>query len=422
MSSRRILFLSGDDFKEKSIQVIRKTPEAYAKKGWDVTYIVARESSNKGNYYYEVPIFPEGVNVLRFEIPLTKWLNKTSNKFLVVLLIRLRRYLAILILFREGRKFLKKNKVDIVYGYEQYGVLASRLLKLFRCIGSAKLIARFQGVVFVREWLRKKTWYRKIFNASTFYALRTDSDLCIMTNDGTQGDWVLNELSSKHQKNLLFLVNGVDQTGFEDKIYQRIQNELSQLNASMLIASVSRLDDHKRVDRCLRIFSNIVKDRGAKDFHYIVIGEGAKRQEFEELARNLGIEQQVTFRGAVKQSEVKYYLAFAGVFISMYEGSNVGNPLIEAIEANKIIVTLNNGDTGKWIQHMENGLIYDIKDEEDLSDEDCRKIARDIVSLAENDQETERIRQNLRKTKEQKLWSWEQRFEAELDAAERLLS
>ena len=37
-----------------------------------------------------------------------------------------------------------------------------------------------------------------------------------------------------------------------------------------------------------------------------------------------------------------------------YERSNLGNPLLESIRMNKLIVTLNNGDTGKLIRHKLN--------------------------------------------------------------------
>ena len=50
----------------------------------------------------------------------------------------------------------------------------------------------------------------------------------------------------------------------------------------------------------------------------------------------------------------------------MYTSTNVGNPLLEAIRHNKIIVTLNNGDTGDWIKHRVSGLIYDVDDDKDL--------------------------------------------------------
>ena len=49
MAKRKILFVSALDFKEKSIQVIRKTPEAFAAADWDVDYLTARDYSRRGN-------------------------------------------------------------------------------------------------------------------------------------------------------------------------------------------------------------------------------------------------------------------------------------------------------------------------------------------------------------------------------------
>ncbi|UYQ92422.1 glycosyltransferase family 4 protein [Chitinophaga horti] len=416
-----VLFLSGDDFKAKSIQVIRKTPEAYVKAGWKVIYIVARDSSNKGNYYYEDPIVPEGVDVRRFEIPGTNLLNKLNNKVLVAVLVRLRRYLAIIMLFLKGRRYLAGNKVDVLYGYEMPGFLAARLLKVFRLSGKSRVIARFQGVVFVREWLRRGYWQRKVTNAETFYGLRTSSDLCIMTNDGTEGDWVLRQLSSKHLNNLRFLVNGVDQTPADPAKSLEYRKSLGLDAVAHVWISVSRLDDHKRVDRCLRTFAHATMQLGLIDAHYVIVGEGAKRTEFEMLAESLGISSSVTFLGAVNQSEVKHILGAADVFISMYEGSNVGNPLIEAIQANKLIVTLNNGGTGNWIQHNYNGLIYDIDDAKDLQQTEVETIAVDVVAVLKNESEQVRLKANLETTRSEKIWSWEDRFKAELSAVEKLL-
>ncbi len=419
---RHVLFLSGDDFKEKSIQVIRKTPEAYVKNGWKVTYFVARDSSNKGNYYYENIINPEGIDVKRWEIPFTETLNKAKNKLFIVLLVRLRRYLAIWILFREGQKFLKANSdVDVVYGYEMPGFLAARMLKKLNKTGKAPIIARFQGVVFVREWLKRSTWYRRVLNAETFFALRTKSDLCIMTNDGTQGDWVLKTLSSGHLKNLKFLVNGVDQSPPNEGDCERIRRELKICAGEHILISVSRLDDHKRVDRCIRVFASLVNEQGLDNCRYIIVGEGAKRKEFEQLASELDIADKVVFVGAVVQSQVKAYLSAGEFFLSMYEGSNVGNPLIEAIQANKIIVTLNNGDTGEWIRHKINGLIYEIDDSKGLQPAAVRKIAADIMELIQNPDLLAQLKAGLTETRSAMLWSWEERFNEEINAVKQLL-
>ena len=63
---KKILFLSAIDFKDKSIQVIKKTPEFYGKSNWEVDYIVARDTSKVGNYYYESIVDISNINVQRF--------------------------------------------------------------------------------------------------------------------------------------------------------------------------------------------------------------------------------------------------------------------------------------------------------------------------------------------------------------------
>jgi glycosyltransferase involved in cell wall biosynthesis len=393
-SIKRILFLSADDFKNKSIQVIKKTPEAYLSYGWDVHYIVVRDSSNKGNYYYEKIINIDGLHIQRTEIPGTRLLNWLKNKYLVALLIRVRRYLGILYLIIQGIKYVRKYDFDIIYGYEQPGAVAAKFIKSLGLIKKTKLILRFQGVVFVKEWLKNKLWYRRITNFDTFYALKGPSDLCIMTNDGSCGDQVLSAINSRH-KQIAFWSNGVDNFILDASKIDDLKSKYKADNTFLFI-SVSRLDDHKRVDRCIRLINELVKSFSQNNFKYLVIGEGAKRSEFEKMIESLGLKDIVKFTGAVNQYEVPYYLSIADMFISMYESSNVGNPLLEAIRLNKLILTLNNGDTKAWIKHMETGLLYDVNDQADLDDGDYLKMREDIYMLLQNESLVRKIKENLK--------------------------
>lgn len=416
---KKILFLSADDFKEKSIQVIRKTPEAYVKSGWEVTYIVMRDSSLKGNYFYEKPIDLVGVNVIRKEIPGTNFLNLIRNSILSSLFIRLRRYLAIFLLVYYGIKQLKKSNFDVLYGYEQPGSVAAKLIKLIFPINKTKIVLRFQGVVFVKEWLKSDLWYRRITNFDTFYALRGPSDLCIMTNDGSQGDWVLSQLHAKH-KNLAFYVNGVDCFQI-DKVKECKLNREFKSNNEFLFVSVSRIDDHKRVDRCIRFFNALVLLNSNFNYHYLIIGEGSKKYESQMLVKKLNLESRVKFLGAIDNIEIPYYLTISNAFISMYESSNVGNPLLEAIRLNKLIVTLDNGDTSKWIFHKINGFIFPVNDDLDFLDEDYKFMANEFSSYIEIEEKIILIKNNLIETSNQKLWTWEERFAAELNEVDKIL-
>ena len=422
MQRKKILFLSGEDFKEKSIQVIRKTPEAYRDAGWEVNYIVYRDISNKGNYYYESPIDIQGINLQRHILPFWKIDNWIDNYILSHVIFRIRRLVCIFLLFRKGLKFLKNNTVDIVYGYEPAGFVAARMLKIFKKTGKAKIISRFQGVMYVKEWLRRGEKYRYLTNFDYIYALKAPSDLCIMTNDGSQGEKVLKQLKSK-QKNIFFCVNGVDKFCISKIEVERFKSQNSLYTTPKVkLLSISRLEEHKRIDRGICIIENLVKQKQYTNLNYIIIGEGGLRPKLEALVHHKGLEEYVTFVGAVKHEEIKMYLYLSDIFVSMYSSTNVGNPLMEAIRLHKLIVTLENGDTGKWIQHNVNGLIYPVNDDKDLSADDYDLITSDIYRLLHFPIEKEKLFGGIKETEKKQLWTWEERFYAEIRTVENLIN
>lgn len=416
---RRILFLSGVDFKEKSIQVIRKTPEAYVRDGWEVHYIVGRDNSVNGDYFYESVINPHGVNVHRFMVPLDRVHGLFNNVYWKAFWFRVRNVLLVWSLSSRAIRLIRQRDFDVIYGYEIPGVLAVRTLRFRRIRTKAKVVTRFQGVLYVKEWLRRNERFRYWSNIDAVMALRTMADLCIMTNDGSQGLSVLKQLNSP-VRNVLFCSNGVDPANPDHDRLNTVRQEFYSENLRYFL-SISRLDGHKRIDRTIRIINKIVHDHHFNNVRLIVIGGGAERDSLVRLIDSLGLQSYVQFLGPIKHELIQYHLALAEIFMSMYTSTNVGNPLLEAIRHNKIIVTLNNGDTGEWISHMKSGLLYDVNDDTDLQESDYRKIAGDIVRVMQDEQLYESIKRGIKEVERQKLWTWEERFQAELDRVNMLL-
>jgi glycosyltransferase involved in cell wall biosynthesis len=417
---KRILFLSGVDFKEKSIQVIRKTPEAYVKAGWEVHYIVGRDNSVNGDYFYESVINPDGVIIHRFLVPLTKIHGLLNNVYWKAFWFRVRNILLVLTLALKAMKLIREKDFHIIYGYEIPGVLAVRFMRFLSVRTSAKVITRFQGVLYVKEWLRKNQKFRFYSNWDAMLALKAKADLCIMTNDGSQGLKVLKEINSPN-KNILFCSNGVDIVQLNPQMTEDIRKEHYTDRSKKYLLSISRLDDHKRIDRSLRVIHKMVSKFEFTNFRFIVIGGGSEYQNLIKLAETLNIRPYVEFLGPIKHNFVQYHLALSDLFISMYTSTNVGNPLLEAIRHNKVIITLNNGDTGDWIKHMKSGLIYDVDDDKDLSPADYEKIARDIIDVLNTPDLYNRLLQGVKDVEKAKLWTWEERFEAELERVEQVL-
>lgn len=409
-NSKSILFISANDFKEKSIQVIRKTPEAYVANKWDVDYLVSRDNAKSANYFYEKEINPEGVNVNRFYVPFTGIKDKINNHLGQTIISKLLGFLIIFILFFKATKLLKKKETSIIYGYEIHGVLASQLIKLFYFSRNYKYINRFQGT-WLTKYLKEKNIVKLLLNLEVIWAMKTKSDLCIMTDDGTQGDQSLKLLGSKSLNNYRFWVNGVDEQKISMKDKEKFAKELKISNEKIFL-SVCRLEEWKRVDRSILALSKIKH----KNFRYFIVGDGYQKEKLKQLVRSLNMSDKVVFVGAIPNNEVKKYLNIADYFFSTYNLSNVGNPLLEAIRANKIIFTINNGDTSKWIKHEVNGFIYNINEKLSTS------MAYDIDRLLANSHLEKEINIGVKKLEADKLWTWDERMNREVEEVESLIN
>jgi glycosyltransferase involved in cell wall biosynthesis len=181
------------------------------------------------------------------------------------------------------------------------------------------------------------------------------------------------------------------------------------------IVSISRLVGWKRVDRCIKVIQQMVAN-GFTNFEYEIIGGGELKGDLEKMVESLSLTDYIKFSGALTHNEALDKLKDSQVFFSMYESSNVGNPLLEAIRANKIIVTLDNGDTGNWIKHKFNGLIY--KPDSNY----FYQAAKDLEELVLSDSKVNSILTNLSVTESEKLWVWDQRLSAELKAVNELIN
>jgi glycosyltransferase involved in cell wall biosynthesis len=103
----------------------------------------------------------------------------------------------------------------------------------------------------------------------------------------------------------------------------------------------------------------------------------------------------------------------ADIFLSLYDMSNVGNPLWESINMGLCIVTLDTGDTGEVIRDRVNGrLIAPDADDGVIA----RRVSEALAELVENPAERKRLAQGAREFGRRSLWTWEERLQAELDA------
>jgi glycosyltransferase involved in cell wall biosynthesis len=230
-----------------------------------------------------------------------------------------------------------------------------------------------------------------------------------MTNDGTQGDVVLDRLNHRSQKTL-FLRNGVDKKLFSSPT-DTIDNPNFDSDGPVLL-TVSRLVSWKRVDRAIQALPKVVKRY--PETTLVIVGDGPEQSSLEEQARSLNVRENIHFAGAVPHDQIPQYLNSSDIFLSLFDISNVGNPLLEALTAGCCIVTLDTGATATVITDGENGKLLSLSDINNLSNV--------IIELISDDDKRSMLARNASDFADKQLWTWEERIDREIEEVSGLVN
>src|SRR5207247_9739712 len=101
-------------------------------------------------------------------------------------------------------------------------------------------------------------------------------------------------------------------------------------------------------------------------FHLIVIGDGASRNQLEELARKLRIEARVHFVGEVVSPDNLHQFLDISVLCSLSEG--FPNSLIEAMAAARPVIATPVGGVSDAVTHGVTGILVPVDDPAPLVD------------------------------------------------------
>jgi L-malate glycosyltransferase len=180
--------------------------------------------------------------------------------------------------------------------------------------------------------------------------------------------------SFKIEKEIHVIPNFVDIKRF----YQADKDHFKQMLApdgERILVHVSNFRGVKRVPDVIRIFEAVRKEIPAK---LLMIGDGPERQNAEDLARSLGIYNDIRFLG--KQEQISEILSIADLFLLPSQTESFGLSALEAMACSVPVISSNagglpeintDGVTGYLsnvgdIESMSKHAIYILSDEERL--------------------------------------------------------
>jgi glycosyltransferase involved in cell wall biosynthesis len=308
-------------------------------------------------------------------------------------------------LYNAAKRIGDQTPPRVIYSYQPWLSFAAHALSK-RYAGVS--VKRIFGTWLYKKWYNYSNIWEKIGCLPHFFVWIWPFDLMVLSNDGTEGGKIA-ELLRIHKSRYIMLINGVE----KDWVNTASNSELARKEYGLLpddfvLLCLSRLSVWKRQDRVIRSMPEILKS--IPNAVLVLAGDGPKHKELEKLAESLGVGHRVRFLGMVLHSKVKDVMGIADVFLQTNDLSCLGNTLLEALCCGRTIVTWDVGGTRDIITDDVNGIL--------LPDAEPTSLAEAVIRLFRDKDGRQRLAQNAKAFAQEKLMSWNERIDLEINLIE----
>jgi len=310
--------------------------------------------------------------------------------------------------FRAVRKTARTDYPDVIYSYSTTFVpichLLSRLMRIPH-------VAHFWGT-WLSHYLFNVPWYKRLRVLGGILTFKFPIDLLIISNDGTLGDKVVKKLKFPKERFRFWL------DGTSPKIYQpdadkgEIKCSVGLEPSDKMIFQAARLDFWKRIDRAIAAMPTVIKR--VPNARLVVAGDGSLKGDLEKQAKNLGVAEFVKFLGFVPHEKVLKLHNAADLFLTVQDLTNLGNQILESLHSGTCTVAYNIGGTSQVMVDGVTGVL--------LEDEDLPRLGDVIAELLLDNDKRHRLAQGALNFAREKIWTWDERIDAEIDEVQRLVA
>ena len=245
-------------------------------------------------------------------------------------------------LYKEVVK--KEGKVDVIHAQSSLwgGISAAYVAKKY----NIPLVITEHSSVKRGQYVRE-SYYKRIVNSYK------SADAIIAVGNGLKKE--IEELTNR--KDIKVIGNLVDLSLFDIRNIKKESDEF-------IFFSVAFLEGEKGFDPLIKAFSKKFKNERAR---LVIGGDGSQREWLEGIAKSEGIENQVTFTGALSREEVAGWMNKCDAFVLPSRYETFGVVYIEALASGKPVIGTFNGGA-EDIVNQEIGILVEIDNERELSD------------------------------------------------------
>lgn len=241
------------------------------------------------------------------------------------------------------RRLLRELRIDVVNVH--FPGSWSVHFAVLRRMGIAKLVTSIHGADVLSNGARDHVPHGAINQ------LFAASDLVIVPSKGFQVA-VRNVWPKAHDATMETIPNGIDpaELGYDERAGETAVDP-------PYVMSIMQLMPHKGPDVLIRAFSESAAQIPSLGLR--IIGDGAKRQEYEALVASLGLTDRVQFLGYQDRESVARNLRGCSLFVlpSRTNSESFGIAIAEAMALNRAVIGSNIGGLPELIEHNVTGLL-----------------------------------------------------------------
>ncbi len=241
-------------------------------------------------------------------------------------------------LYREIVK--KEGKVDLIHCQSSFwaGISAEYIAKKYNIPLVITEHSSLNTAIYIKE--SYKPFIKKSY---------LDADVLIAVGNGLKKEIV--EFSGRNDIKVIHNLIPVEKF----KISKNINDKFT-------FFSLAFLEGEKGMDILIKAFAKYFKNSNTK---LVIGGEGSQKEGLISLCKELKIENQVEFLGALSREEVSDYMSKCDAFVLASKYETFGVVYIEALASGKPVIGTYNGGAEDIINN-ENGLLVKINDVDEL--------------------------------------------------------
>lgn len=175
-------------------------------------------------------------------------------------------------------------------------------------------------------------------------------------------------------RDIRVIPNFIDFSRFHSKSREHFKRAIAPDN-ERIIVHTSNFREVKNTQDVVRIFQKVNEIIPSK---LLMVGDGPERRNTEELARQLGVSQNVRFLG--KQEAIEEILSVSDLFVMPSSSESFGLAALEAMACQVPVVSSNTGGLPELNVHGKSGFLSNIGDIDDMAKhaiyilEDCDRL------------------------------------------------